>query len=1384
MLRWVQGNKYLRYAAASIAFIAVLGLSYVGTNQTASALPNPNMMNFQGKVVNSDGTNVTNGSYTFRFRLYTSTAPTDAANVCSANSCKWEESKTVTVTNGVFQTELGDTTTMIDVSLYTDLYLGVRFNNDAAGEMTPRVHLNSVAYALNADKVGGIGAAGFVQLGATQSGNINIGTGTITSGNINSQTIGTAANFTGTLTIQGANALALGTSSTNNASILFRSSGGANTITLTAPTTNPTSSYVLRLPTTAPALSQCLQNDGTTIGQLTFGSCGSGGGGDSISVNGTAATDANFLNTTATGTVTGTTFTLNTGATPNTVAVAIGNASTTTAGAVTNAAQTFAGDKTFQSTTNSTTAFRVQNSSGSDILSVDTTDTNLIANNPGFEAAITGWTAANTTAPTRVTTTEYLGIASGAVTAVTAAGEGFRQVLASALPNGTYTISWYDKLISGPAFTDVRAAYSATGGAAVDCTGQNSAVVVTTGWTRHWCQITVSGASASNFITIRQVGASAARTWNIDAVQLELGAAPTAYGAGTLSINSNIISPINFKNAEDSTTAFQIQSSNGTNLATFDTLNKGLTFQGDINLNAQTDIRFADTDSSNWVALQAPDTVTSNVTWKLPSADAAGCLKSDGSGNLSISPCGDTNVQTLSANGFFTIPVNGLITILEAWGGGGGGAGGTGNSLAASRSGGGGGGGGAYNTTTIVPSSLGLPNANIPVTVGGGGTAGNGGTTNLGTVGGAGGQTCLSSTSSCGGTMFIQTFGGGGGASVAVGNGGGGGGGSQAVGGNSTSVTGGTGGGPGGSGATASNAAFGGGGGSTATTGTFTVGTGVMGGGGGGASTTTGVNNSGPGGGSYQGGAGGGGGASTPITTYVQRSGGQGGRSPILSGGGGGGTAGSTAGQAGGPGSSGVGGGGDGGGGGGSTGAVSGVGGAGGVGGTRGGGGGGGGASAGTGTQVGGAGGVGGSGFFRATTLRGQGADLAEIYCTNDSDMVAGDAVSIDPALRAGVRKTTKPYDNTAIGVISTAPGLTIGTVEEECAKPVLVALAGRVPLKVSLENGPIKSGDSLAASSIPGVAMKAVKAGTVIGQALTAYDGQPADGYVVAFVQNHVSNGSSLAEFIPGLDTNQDVPVSQQALEYLLTKKDEAVASQYVSEITTDRVTAGLEIITPSVITDALTTNSIGSSGGDISFILGDSNKLVVKGRAGEPAFSIDATGNATFGVSLVALGDIEAKGGLIVDGDALFNGIATFTKLAQFQGDIDALGRVTFNKDAGGLGLLTKGGTRVDIVFDKPYERPPVVAVTLVADQTVLPNGTIEDSKLKEQRLFAAGYSYLVSNSTTKGFTIVLNKKASENLQFSWNAVAIKDPTTTTGDADTTEAPAVLTSSLAEGQ
>jgi hypothetical protein len=59
---------------------------------------------------------------------------------------------------------------------------------------------------------------------------------------------------------------------------------------------------------------------------------------------------------------------------------------------------------------------------------------------------------------------------------------------------------------------------------------------------------------------------------------------------------------------------------------------------GNLTLNAQNGLRLADADSSNWVALQAPTTVASNLTLTVPAADGTAdqVLVTDGAGALSF----------------------------------------------------------------------------------------------------------------------------------------------------------------------------------------------------------------------------------------------------------------------------------------------------------------------------------------------------------------------------------------------------------------------------------------------------------------------------------------------------------------------------------------------------------------------------------------------------------------------------------------------------------------------------------------------------------------------------------------------------------------------------
>jgi len=116
--------------------------------------------------------------------------------------------------------------------------------------------------------------------------------------------------------------------------------------------------------------------------------------------------------------------------------------------------------------------------------------------------------------------------------------------------------------------------------------------------------------------------------------------------------------------------------------------------------------------------------------------------------------------------------------------------------------------------------------------------------------------------------------------------------------------------------------------------------------------------------------------------------------------------------------------------------------------------------------------------------------DIAENIKTSSNEIEAGDVVIIDSENDNQFTLTNQPYDKRVAGVISTSPGVTLGSKENESGMKPL-AIAGIVPTKVTTTNGPIERGDLLTTSSIPGYAMKAseFKLGIIVGKALESLE-------------------------------------------------------------------------------------------------------------------------------------------------------------------------------------------------------------------------------------------------------------------------------------------------------
>ena len=128
--------------------------------------------------------------------------------------------------------------------------------------------------------------------------------------------------------------------------------------------------------------------------------------------------------------------------------------------------------------------------------------------------------------------------------------------------------------------------------------------------------------------------------------------------------------------------------------------------------------------------------------------------------------------------------------------------------------------------------------------------------------------------------------------------------------------------------------------------------------------------------------------------------------------------------------------------------------------------------------------------------IRG-GADLAEPFEISDKkEITKGALVVIDENNPGQLKLSDRQYDKRVAGVVSGAGGLSPGLTLSQKGiidNGVHVALTGRVYAMADCSNGPIKPGDLLTTSSVPGHTMKATDRkrsyGSVIGKAMSSLE-------------------------------------------------------------------------------------------------------------------------------------------------------------------------------------------------------------------------------------------------------------------------------------------------------
>jgi hypothetical protein len=426
--------------------------------------------------------------------------------------------------------------------------------------------------------------------------------------------------------------------------------------------------------------------------------------------------------------------------------------------------------------------------------------------------------------------------------------------------------------------------------------------------------------------------------------------------------------------------------------------------------------------------------------------------------------------------------------------------------------------------------------------------------------------------------------------------------------------------------------------------------------------------------------------------------------------------------------------------------------------------------------------------FSHSVQLSSNSFDVAEDYPTYDTTLEPGDAVMIDPANVDFVKKADG--SSPAIGAYSTNPGLRLGKPKDLIdtgEQWVPIALAGRVPVKASTENGIIKSGDNLTLSSNhPGVIVKATKAGNIIGQALSNYDDEGI-GSVSMFVNNSYQTGSSFDKIlnpVQQIDTTTgaitfDYPeysgtlllaqlMADKNVEPVIdTTTGEIIAPEKkknLSDIFADRIAASLEIVTPNIISDNLSINTISAnkitlmSGGAevITLTYNDidtlNKALLAMGvdistiKTAIDAIQIKITENEN---SYKAF-DERLK---IVEGLLANNSNISNLSAISFGNDVVFNTPPVFNQDTAGFAVIKQGDRKVEVLFENPYIAQPIVNATVSFEEG--DNMTDADADV----FFADDIKSLVINKSQNGFTIIINKNATRNIRFSWTALQVKD-------------------------
>ncbi len=471
------------------------------------------------------------------------------------------------------------------------------------------------------------------------------------------------------------------------------------------------------------------------------------------------------------------------------------------------------------------------------------------------------------------------------------------------------------------------------------------------------------------------------------------------------------------------------------------------------------------------------------------------------------------------------------------------------------------------------------------------------------------------------------------------------------------------------------------------------------------------------------------------------------------------------------------------------------------------------------------------------------GADYAEIYPVEEGAEY-GDLMAVGTELIEETQhnkfvtklvKTSAPYQKNVVGVVSDSYGdfNSIGYNIAEEDNPMLIALNGRVPVKVAQDSEPIEPGDYLTSSAVPGRATKATRAGQVIGKALEPW--RPGMDQVMIYVEQGYQSGlvgedgqaiASLFSFDESGNVSLSAgltltasKVSAMEIEGMnviaenltaLSARVSGMATSTSQLIMDELATSTVSILNLSVTRDLMTQGSLAvdgaaefkktvtfrtaavfeagftikSASGIEEVILGNTDGALETSRIKVKKLTAEKIDSPTIDSLLAQIGEVASSTMFLADrmnslaadlevlktaqssaldfnnvflasGGLKVDFIQSISDAVNFSSDVVFFGRPYFTTDTAGFALIRSGEQQVQVVFEREYLEQPIVNATIALDEatTTLATGL-------DELIFSNDIRYIVTKKSAKGFTILLNKAAPVDIQFSWITLAVKEP------------------------